>query len=209
MLEKYKENFEDSIKYSGKDYFYDDMGKITCAEKSTYFLIMEAAKNYFTEQFFLEIGAVSGTGSPVLTFGTQCANVHGTLIKYLMRIFPGVSFHLTLGGVEAGEVGFPYTKDDFIYDLKQRPNKVRGHVWITCGGEYVIDLTLGTYIENATNKSDKYGSIIYGFPGHLEASDFPRMPNAVVPTDLIYQPVAVGSDAILAVSPTFKEWKGG
>jgi hypothetical protein len=80
-----------------------------------------------------------------------------------------------------------------------------GHAWITCGDRFIIDLTLGTYLVNMTQRCRQYGQVIYGQPGGLMLSKFHN--GLAPPTDLTYFPVAVGTNALKAISPSREEWE--
>lgn len=76
-----------------------------------------------------------------------------TAENYIRKAFKSLTVHLTIGGV-----------------LK-RPPLIRGHVCLTIDGEYIIDLTLGTWLAN-TKPFTHYGSIVSGMAGALSFQDF-------------------------------------
>lgn len=137
-------------------------------------------------------------------FGTSCADVHWYVLKKLHQNFDE-SFELTIGGVlTPSGSGFPYTLQDFHAHANVKPALFMGHAWITCGDRFIIDLTLGTYLVNLKKRNKRYGHVIYGEPGALKFSQFE---DGLVPrTDLTYSPIAVGTAAIMAISPTRKDW---
>jgi hypothetical protein len=165
-------------------------------------LLVQHALMCLTDDIFVEMNKQV---DPVYAYGTQCANVHLHVLQGLRRNFPYESFHLTLGGVTtAGNAAFPYTMADFQADVVKRPDRVRGHAWITCGDRFIIDLTLGTYLVNKPDATGQYGPAIHGEMGRLASTPFKggRRPDLA----LTYHPVAVGTAPILATAPSYDQW---
>jgi len=199
-MQSYLKAFNDATQYSQR--FGEEPGRRPSreVEPEMWQLLVMRAQQLATDTF----EAMKEQSDPVWAFGTSCADVHWYIVQKLRKNFM-YSFELTVGGVStASGDGFPYTVDDFHAHEAVKPNRFMAHAWITCGDRFIIDLTLGTYLVNVDKRRHKYGHTIYGEPRALKFSGFEK--SHAPPIDLTYCPVAIGANAVRAISPTREEW---
>ncbi|MGF6528042.1 hypothetical protein [Variovorax sp. PvP013] len=150
-----------------------------------------------------DVGEIKGDGE-FWALGSQCGNAHLHACNNIEDMRLPMSCHLTIGGVQVNSdhKAFPYTRAQFLQDMEARPEIIRGHVWLTLGGEYIVDLTLGTWLTTAEKPYTQYGSVISGVPGAFDYQNFLSDKSAVHnEPPVIYTPVAVGLDALKSVAP--------
>lgn len=199
----YKSAFKDAIQFTVAQGLGDQKRPLLTADVGVYQMARNVALDYLKAEAVPSINSqnLGGTDGNFWFFGSQCGNVHYNAQARIKRNFLGMTVHLTIGGVDAvGASAFPYTQADFARDKANRPNKIRGHVWLTFGGEYIVDLTLGTWLAN-TKPFTHYGSIISGLAGALSFEEFPIKPCVLKKSTLVYTPVAVENQALFAIAP--------
>jgi hypothetical protein len=144
---------------------------------------------------------------PLVAFGGDCGNVHVQVLKYIQKYYPYTDANLVMGEVSIGQDGFSFDQATFLkWQETGAPEILDCHVWIAIGSDYIVDCTLGTYINTRIVKSSSSkacGGVICGSPNDLKIIKI----NGLAHIDpigfnkVIYRPVAIGLSALEAIGP--------
>lgn len=140
---------------------------------------------------------------PMVRFGGDCGNVHFLALSFIQKYYPDLPANLTIGEIRFNrEAKFSFSEDKFLRWQKARPNLLDCHVWVTVGCDTIVDLTVGTYINDRILKSTKFGGIFHGSPGQLIWNPIVGVENQMPDTSsLEYLPVVLGRKAFLSIVP--------
>ncbi|BBQ86653.1 TPA: hypothetical protein I9Y23_004728 [Kluyvera ascorbata] len=164
-------------------------------------LFFEYTKNYLNHNF-----------NPIIKFGGDCANVHLQILCFINEYYRSISANITIGEVLLSEqLGFKFNQDRCIEWLEHgSPPIFDSHAWITINNDYILDCTIGTYIntridpDSATNKSEElYGGLIFGHADNLQHIAFSNL-KGKTPQEYLkikYTPVIIGKSALYMLAP--------
>lgn len=142
--------------------------------------------------------------NPIIKLGGECGNIHLSFLRYVKKYYPSVPVNLTIGEVRTeGNVNFSFDEDKFIAWLAERPKILDCHVWITVGNKFIIDATIGTYLNTRIENIQSYGCILYGLPWDLSNFEIPSVINHIPKNlkSLEFRPVVLGEGAFIACAP--------
>ena len=143
--------------------------------------------------------------TPLISFGGDCGNVHVSILKYIQKNYPNIPANLTIGEVNIGRAAyFKFTESKFIHWLKEKPEILDCHTWITIGRDTILDATLPTYINTRLDNTQKIGGVLFGLHGKFEIANVPHMVNlspCIRGGGIRYEPTAVGYAAFQAIAP--------
>lgn len=213
--------------------------KFRSANDVTYGSLFEGAKNFTTEKgFSLDSQTISDCETsvselieelsglfydftskyhdhnfdPVVKFGGDCANVHLKILDFIKNYYPSVSANITIGGVLLSEgAGFKFDQDKCIEWLENGSPKIfDSHAWITINNDYILDCTIGTYINtriapdcNNNRSEELFGGLIFGNVDNLQHIAFSNL-KGKMPQEYLkikYTPVILGMKALYAIAP--------
>ena len=143
-----------------------------------------------------------------LRLGGDCGNIHMLVIKYCKKLYPDTPVNLTIGGVIIqGRTIFSFTMEQFHQWRKNKPKIFECHAWVTVGTSYIIDATLGTYMNTRLRESKHFGGILYGKPGKLVVIPIANEPHLHPERlDAIrYHPIVLGLHALSACAPPIRD----
>lgn len=151
-----------------------------------------------------------GFEQPIMRFGGDCGNVHKSVIEFIKKHYK-INANLTIGEIKINNnTYFSFNQDKCTQWLNgKKPEVFDAHTWITINNDYILDLTIGTYIntriapnKESNSKCEFFGGIFHGKHGMLKYKAFDKLKN-IEPknTNLIYSPVILGSSALLTLAP--------
>lgn len=207
--EKYLIAFEQSREFSRKKNFSTNQNKIlsdyvfdACLIEEISSLIYYDLKKYLNDRL----------NNPIMIYGSDCGNVHLALLKYIVSKYPSINVELTLGKVAIkNRVIFDFSREKFSSWSNSKPEGLLdAHVWITINDVYIIDCTIGTYLNTRCDinkdiniKNNFFGGIIFGKNTELEFMEIKNL-NNLKPKyfcDLEYTPVIIGHDLTRILPP--------
>ncbi|WP_413499715.1 hypothetical protein [Buttiauxella gaviniae] len=150
--------------------------------------------------------------TPVYLFGGDCANIHSLILKHIQKHYRGISANITIGGVLlSGQQGFQFSQDKCNEWLENgSPEIFSCHAWITIDNDYILDCTIGTYINTRIDpaKDDNisqnaYGGLTFGKVGNLQHIAISNLKGKRPPEDIKieYNPVILGEEAFEVIVP--------
>ncbi|WP_126969126.1 hypothetical protein [Xanthomonas sp. BRIP62411] len=137
-------------------------------------------------------------------FGGNCGNVHLLVLNFLKKNYPTVPVNITIGSfTPARSNELDFSQKRFKAWLKEKPDVLDCHVWLTIGTGFVLDLTLATYINTRRSKCQQWGGTLAGDHDSIEVVGHPEMQTACPKFGgrLCYHPVALGQDALRKIGP--------
>ena len=153
--------------------------------------------------------------NPIERFSIECGNVYYFILDFIQKYYPSISANLTLGNIsKEGIKILDLTQSKCLNWLKNGTleESLRFHTWLTIGDNYIIDCTIGTFInihisqnKRKNLKDDMYGGLIYGIEGNLDVLPFQQLNNNA-PNDISniqYIPIIMGREAFIALAPKY------
>ncbi len=143
---------------------------------------------------------------PYNALGSDCGNIHQRILAYIKEdlCYSALPINLTIGEVKIDEKNsFVFTREKFCSWLDEKPEILDCHVWLTIGDEYILDATIGTYINTRIGDAAAFGGIIYGKHGdfmvqHI-AGESAMTPHQI--QSIEFSPIVLGDAALLACAP--------
>lgn len=174
------------------------------------------ASNVDIESFKIAVSDIANGFDEQITFyqtqgrdvynalGGDCGNIHKLILKYIKQYYSSLPVNITIGEVKIDENNdFSFGRDKFCSWLVKKPDILDCHVWLTIGDEYILDATIGTYINTRIDKTAAFGGICYGKPGHLMwqtiANKENRTPDQI--QGVKFSPIVLGESALDACAP--------
>ncbi|SUY92833.1 Uncharacterised protein [Buttiauxella agrestis] len=205
----YEELFEVAKTFTkGKSYSLDSPTKSSSSETSVSTLLKELSdllgkyqSNYNHPDY-----------TPVYLFGGDCANIHINILNYIQKYYSDISANITIGGVLlSGQQGFQFSQDKCNEWLENgSPEIFSCHAWITIDNDYILDCTIGTYINTRIDpaKDDNisqnaYGGLTFGKVDNLQHIAISNLKGKRPPEDIKieYNPVILGEEAFEVIVP--------
>ncbi|GKV99202.1 hypothetical protein PEC301653_22480 [Pectobacterium carotovorum subsp. carotovorum] len=204
----YGDLFKDAKNFTAEQGFPLDSDTISNCEASVSKLVEELSglfsqytSNYRDHNF-----------EPITKFGGDCANVHLQILCFIKKHYPSIFANITIGNaLLSSQLGFQFNQDKCIEWLKNgSPQIFDSHAWITINNDYILDCTIGTYIntrvdpDHDKNSSESlFGGLIFGNVDNLQHITFTNL-RGKIPQEYLkikYTPVILGMDALYALAP--------
>jgi hypothetical protein len=149
---------------------------------------------------------------PISRFGGDCGNVNFLVINFIKQHYPSIQANITIGDISIeNQTYFPFNQKKCLDWLKNgSPQIFDCHAWITINNDYILDCTIGTYIntridpERKKNKENNlYGGLIHGQENHLKNIKFSNLKNKTPQNfnEIKYSPIIVGLQAFKKICP--------
>ncbi|WP_024668162.1 hypothetical protein [Pseudomonas syringae] len=149
---------------------------------------------------------------PITRFGGDCGNVHFSVINFIKDNYPSIQANITIGDISIeNQTHFPFNQKKCLAWLKKGSPKIFDcHAWITINNDYILDCTIGTYIntridpEREKNKENNlYGGLIHGQENHFKNIKFSNLDNKTPQNfnKIKYSPIIVGLQAFKKICP--------
>ncbi|WP_295751654.1 hypothetical protein [Undibacterium sp.] len=201
MKNSYCSFLESAYKFTAMQNFSPDKEIVTWADEEKLKVIVEEIANLM----HLPIQAFHNDGfNPIVKLGGECGNIHFFVLQHIKKFHSSVPVNLTIGEVRTeGNASFSFDENKFKAWLTERPEILDCHVWITIGREFIIDATIGTYLNTRAESIKKYGGILYGRPENLSYINIPKVENLKPRkmTRLEFRAVVLGEKAFKACAP--------
>lgn len=204
----YEDLFEEARIFTFKQKFNLDSKAASGCEDSVSQLITEISNILVNE-----IPKYHDYGfDPIVRFGGDCGNIHFAILKFIRNHYPSVCANITIGEVSvSNQSGFEFDQAKCIEWLKNGgPQMLDCHTWITINNNYILDCTIGTYIntridpDHERNRTKNlFGGLIFGNVDNLQRIAFHGLRDKT-PQDYLnmkYTPVILGLDAFSALAP--------
>lgn len=149
---------------------------------------------------------------PIVRFGGDCGNIHFAILNFIKNFYPSICANITVGEVSiSNQSSFKFDQDKCIEWLKNgSPQILDCHTWITINNDYILDCTIGTYINTRVDpdhekntKDGLFGGLIFGKVDELQHVAFHGL-REKKPQDYLrlkYSPVILGLEAFNALAP--------
>ncbi|MGZ0753333.1 hypothetical protein [Kluyvera sichuanensis] len=206
----YRNLFEDAKKFTIEKQFPLDSYPMNDCEANVSELVKELSGLFFdyTNNY------LNHNLNPIITFGGDCANVHFQILRFINDHYRSISANITIGEVLLSEqLGFKFNQNKCVEWLENGiPPIFDCHAWITINNDYILDCTIGTYIntrtapDSAINKSEElYGGLIFGHADNLQHIAFRNL-KGITPKEYFkikYTPVILGKTALNKLGPRY------
>lgn len=207
-IDQYEDLFQKAQDFTVKNQFNLDSQTQSTCEGSVSQLISE-----ISDILVNEIPKYQQQGfDPIVSFGGDCGNIHFAIINFIKQHYPNICANITVGGVLiSNQPDFKFDQSKCIEWLQNgSPQVLDCHTWITINNNYILDCTIGTYINTRVDdnhaqnrKNNVYGGLIFGSEDELEHVAFKGL-GAKTPQDYLnmkYSPVILGIEAFTALAP--------
>jgi hypothetical protein len=207
-IDMYEQLFKEAQNFTDKNEFNLDSKNQSSCEASISQLI-----NEISDILVKEIPKYRQYGfDPIVRFGGDCGNIHFAILGFIKQHYPSICANITVGGVlTSNKSDFKFDQNKCIEWLENgSPQVLDCHTWITINNNYILDCTIGTYINtridanHVQNKKDNlYGGLIFGSEDKLEHIAFKGL-GEKTPLDyrnMKYSPVILGIEAFTALAP--------
>ncbi|AMT98240.1 MULTISPECIES: hypothetical protein [Psychrobacter] len=212
VLRTYEQSFNDAIKFTIDKGFSCNLNSSKSNKQALSELISEISVIFANETSMYEKEGFN----PIERFSIDCGNVHYAILNFIENNYPSINANITVGDVFVGKnQPFPFNESkcaDWL--INGIPKSLDFHTWITIDDDYILDCTIGTYINIRTSlhkeknlKDNIYGGLIYGNEGNLAGTSFKSL-NSKVPkeiSDIKYIPIVIGRKAFLALAAKYKK----
>ena len=146
----------------------------------------------------------------ISNLGSSCGTVHAAVLQEIKNNHRNLNANITIGDVALNnEIYFKFDQERCCRWLDgEIPPILDCHVWITIGKDFILDCTIGTYINTRLAKDKIYGGIIYGNPSSLNYQKFIYLNNKEPSNlnELIYNPTILGVDALVKLAPEINHY---
>ena len=204
----YEDLFKKAVTFTAEQKFTLDSHTVSDCEESVSRLITEVSNILVNE-----IPKYHDYGfDPIVRFGGDCGNIHYAILNFIKSHYPSVSANMTIGEVSvSNQSGFEFDQAKCIEWLENgSPQVLDCHAWITINNDYILDCTIGTYINTRIdsdyekNKTKNlFGGLIFGNVDNLQRIAFYGLRDKA-PQDYLdvkYNPVILGIEAFSALAP--------
>jgi len=149
---------------------------------------------------------------PIVRFGGDCGNIHYAILNFIKQHYPNICANITVGEASiSNQLIFKFNQNKCIDWLENgSPQVLDCHTWITINNDYILDCTIGTYINtridsnHEQNKEDSlYGGIIFGIVDKLEHVTIKSLEQKTPQNyrNVEYFPIILGLEAFIALAP--------
>ncbi|HHR6128575.1 TPA: hypothetical protein ACS72K_000129 [Providencia alcalifaciens] len=209
----YEDLFEDAKKFTMERGFSLDSCAISDCETSVSELVKELSGLFYE---FIPNYHVHGF-EPIMRFGGDCANVHFAIFQFIKKHYPSISANITIGqALLSDHSGFYFNQDKCIEWLTYgSPEIFDAHAWITINNDYILDCTIGTYINtrfdpehNKNRSANLFGGLIFSNVDNLQHIPFVNL-KGKTPQEYLkikYTPIILGEKALEKLAPRLTQY---